>query len=224
MNASISCAVVSESLWNCTADELLRRASSADPTPGGGSVAALTAAFGFGLVQMAIGVTLADPGGAADARARLVEAQAGLRELQNSVVDAVDRDVAEFDAVMAAYRMPRGNDADQAARLRAIDDATLVATRGPLGMAEAAIDGIRLANQVESLVKRTIVSDAEAGRDLLRGAACAALRTADINLVVLERSEHPDAPALRGRRDAAGSAVSSLIRADSEGAGDRPAD
>lgn len=210
---------MSESLWNCTADELLRRASSADPTPGGGSVAAVAAAFGFGLVQMAIGVTLAGTDGAAHDRERLLGAQARLAELQGEAVMAVDRDVAEFDAVMAGYRMPRETDVEQAARREAIDAATVTATHGPLGLAEAAVGGIQLVNELEPLVKRSIVSDAQAGRDLLRGAALAALRTADINLAALEAGGHGAAPALRRRRDAAAVAV-----AGSEGAGDSQAD
>lgn len=206
-------------MWNCSADELLRRASSTDPTPGGGSVAALTAAFAFGLVQMAIGVTLSGPDAAAGERALLLEAQARMRELQSKVVQAVDRDVAEFDAVMAGYRMPRETEAERASRRRVIDDATVTATIGPLGLAEAALDGIGRVNEIEPLIKHSIVSDAQAGRDLLRGAALAALRTADINLVTLEAGAHRDAAELRRRRDAAGLAAIGL-----EGAGASPAD
>jgi formiminotetrahydrofolate cyclodeaminase len=198
---------VSASLWNSPAGELLRRASSPDPTPGGGSIAALTGAFGLGLVLMAIGVSVADASCGAGEREQLLDAQARARELQDYVAAAVDRDVAEFDAVMAGYRMPRDSDSERALRRQAIDAATVTATHGPLGLAEAAIRGITLADEVEPLVKPSIVSDARAGRDLLRGAALAAVRTADINLVALEQRGHADAPALRQRRDAASDAV-----------------
>lgn len=201
---------MNESLWNCTAAELLVRASSADPTPGGGSVAAVTAAFGFALLQMAIGVTLATPDIATDAHANLVDAQAHSQALQRDAIDAVDRDVTEFDAVMAAYRLPRETEAERDARSQAIDDATVTATRGPLRLAEGAVAGIELVNGIEPLIKSTIVSDAQAGRDLLRGAALAALRTADINLVALEGRGHSEAPTLRRRRDAVASAAAGL--------------
>jgi len=196
---------VSGSLWECSADELLRRAASAEPTPGGGSIAAVTAAFGFSLVLMAIGVTLAGEEGAADDRARLIDGQSRARALQQEAVAAVDLDVTEFDAVMAGYRLPRDTDAQRAFRRQRIDDATAAATGGPLRLAEAAIEGIELVDEIEPLIKPSIVSDAEAGRDLLRGAAFAALRTADINLLPLEERQHAAAPALRRRRDAAGS-------------------
>jgi formiminotetrahydrofolate cyclodeaminase len=201
---------VSDSLWNSTAEQLLRRASSADPTPGGGSVAALSGAFGLGLVLMAIAVSVADASYAAAEREQLLDAQSRGRELQDYVAGAVDRDVAEFDAVMAGYRMPRNSEAERAVRREAIDAATVRATHGPLGLAEATIRGIALADEVEPLVKPGIVSDARAGRDLLRGAALAAVRTADINLVALEQREHAEAPALRQRRDTAGAALGGL--------------
>ena len=46
-----------QSLWSVRADELLARTTSADPTPGGGSIAAVTGALGVGLMQMALAVT-----------------------------------------------------------------------------------------------------------------------------------------------------------------------
>ena len=46
-----------------------------------------------------------------------------------------------------------------------------------------------------------VVSDVLAGRDVIAGAARAALRTADINLAQLERLSSPAAPGLRARRE-----------------------
>jgi formiminotetrahydrofolate cyclodeaminase len=103
---------------------------------------------------------------------------------------------------MAAYRLPRETDEQRQARQQAIDEATVTVTHGPLGLAELAVVGLALGAEVEPIVKPTIVSDVQAGCDLLRGAALAALRTADINLIALEQRDHPDAPALRERRDA----------------------
>jgi formiminotetrahydrofolate cyclodeaminase len=192
-------------LWASTTEQLLHRTSSADPTPGGGAIAALTAAFGLGLVQMAITISAGDA--PTDDVTQLSAAHSRARELQAVVVEAADRDVAEFDALMAAYRMPREDDDARSARSRAIDEATVTATHGPLSLAEAAIAATELADQIEPLVKSTIVSDVQAGRDLLRGAVLAALRTADINLVGLEERGHPEAVGLRQRRDALHRAV-----------------
>ncbi|SDD49338.1 cyclodeaminase/cyclohydrolase family protein [Auraticoccus monumenti] len=193
------------SLWTLPAGELLDRTASADPTPGGGSVAAVTASLGLGLVLMSVEVTLAgahrddadtDPGELQQARTDGVELLGRLRA-------AADRDVAEFESVMAAYRLPRGDETEVATRREAVDTALVSATEGPLELVEQALAGIDLADRVEPAVSATVVSDTLAGRDLLTGAARAALRTADINLGPLERREHPQAAALRRRRDAA---------------------
>jgi formiminotetrahydrofolate cyclodeaminase len=191
------------SLWNSTAEELLQRASSADPTPGGGSIAAVAGAFGLSLVRMTIELTLSAPVPGAAAEAQLADAPGRARELQAEMVAAADRDIAQFEALMAGYRMPRESDEERSARRRVIDAATVTATDGPLGIAETSVIGIALCDEIEALVKATVVSDVQAGRDLLRGAALAALRTADINLVALEQSGHPQAPILRQRRDTA---------------------
>jgi formiminotetrahydrofolate cyclodeaminase len=197
-------------LWDDTAERLLHRASSAEPTPGGGAVAGLAAAFGLALVLMAIEVSSSAAGLDPAELEALGEGRHRAQALQSHAAAAVDRDVAEFEAVMSGYRLPRATEAEQTARQQAIDAATITATLGPLSLAETAISGIELVGLIRPRIKPSIVSDADAGGDLLRGAALAALRTADINLVALEARGHAAAAALRQRRDAAARAVADL--------------
>jgi formiminotetrahydrofolate cyclodeaminase len=199
-------------LWVSTAEQLLQRTSSADPTPGGGAIAAVTAAFGVGLIQMAVEVSVAPAVNAGPVPEALAACRQRAADLQLAIVAAADADVDEFDALMAAYRLARDSDEQRQARRQAIDVATVTATHGPLGLAELAMAAVALGAEVEPLVKPTIVSDVQAGCDLLRGAALAALRTADINLSALEQRDHPDARGIRERRDA-------VHRAASAGAG-----
>ncbi|AYG04898.1 cyclodeaminase/cyclohydrolase family protein [Gryllotalpicola protaetiae] len=182
---------MNDSLWAARAEDLLNRTASADPTPGGGSIAAICGAFGVGLVQMALAVT----GDAA------LDAQAArLAALQEGIRPAADGDVADFSAVMSAYKLPRADDAARAVRAAAIEAASIGATERPLALAAAFVDAIALSREVEPLVKASIVSDVLAGRDLVIGAARAAIRTADINIAQLERLSSPAAAGLRGRR------------------------
>lgn len=199
-------------MWVSTAEQLLQRTSSADPTPGGGAIAAVTAAFGVALIHMAIEVTVAPPMSGGAVPEALGEARLRAAELQNAIAAAADADVDEFDALMAAYRLPREDDAQREVRQQAIDAATVTAAHGPLGLAELSMTAVALGADVEPLVKATIVSDVKAGCDLLRGAALAALRTADINLNALETRAHPDAVGIRERRDAVYHAASTGMR------------
>jgi methenyltetrahydrofolate cyclohydrolase len=189
---------VSESLWAAPADELLRRTASADPTPGGGSVAAVVGAFGVGLIQMAVAVT---------GDAALDAPAARLAELQRAIEPAADGDVQDFGALMSAYRLPRGDDAERAARAREIERASIAATERPLSLVESFVAALVVARELEPLVKPGVVSDVFAGRDIVIGAARAAVRTADINIDQLERLQSPAAAQLRVRRDAARAAV-----------------
>ncbi len=197
--ASLCCPSVTDSLWEASAGQLLARTASADPTPGGGAIAAVVGAFGVGLVQMAVRVTLRAADETATTQLQQVDVRAG--ELRKLFVQAADEDVNAFDTLMDAYRMPRESDAERAARVAAISIATLSATRVPLALARAAADGMALADAARPLVKNSIASDVLAGRDLLRGAGLAALRTAAINLPALEASGQPEAADLQAERD-----------------------
>jgi formiminotetrahydrofolate cyclodeaminase len=179
---------VSESLWSAGADELLRRTASADPTPGGGSIAAVSGAFGLALVRMALVIT--DDADLSDRVERL-------DALLAHVTQAADDDVAVFEVVVAAYRSPRGDDAEREARTAAIAHAMASATELPLDLCDALLEGVEIADAVESRVRPMIVSDVQAGRDLLLGAVRAAMRTVDGNLGSLR---DPDAIAALGTR------------------------
>lgn len=191
---------VSESLWSLPADELLRRTASREPTPGNGSIAAVTGALGIGLVLMA---------------ARISDGDAGLVERGEAIlsraVAAADRDVAAFGAVMDARGMPEDDAAARRARASAVEHATVAATEGPLDLAATLVDALALAAEAEPIVKPALVSDVLAGADLIGAAARAALRAADLNLEVLEGEESPAAAALRTRRDALAAALARSV-------------
>ncbi|MDN5727007.1 MAG: cyclodeaminase/cyclohydrolase family protein [Propionibacteriales bacterium] len=184
---------MSHSIWSAPARHLLQQTASADPTPGGGSVAAVSGALGVALLQMAVVVTAAP---------QLDQPADRLAELRSEIEAAADVDVQDFVAVMAAYRLPRTDDAQQAERARAVEAALLAATEHPLTLVGALAETVTLSYELESLVKASIVSDVLAGRDIARGAALAALHTVDINLAQLDRLASPMAADLRARRDA----------------------
>lgn len=183
---------MNETLWAAPASELLSRTASSDPTPGGGSISALTGAFGVGLMRMAVAITGDDS---------LDELDGRLRELQERIAAAVDADVADFEELLAAFRLPRADEEQQRERSAAIEAASVAATESPLALVEALADALELSHELEPRVKPGVVSDVLAGRDLAAGSARAALRTADLNLDQLDRLSSPRASGLRTRRD-----------------------
>ena len=87
-----------------------RKLSTADPTPGGGSASAAVGAYAAGLVCMVASLTAESPKhrDVAD-RAREIGERA--RGLMDALLRSVDDDVAAFDEVSAAYKLPKSNDA-----------------------------------------------------------------------------------------------------------------
>lgn len=189
---------VKTSLWEASASDLLMRTSSSDPTPGGGSIAAITGALGVGLMRMAVAITGGDA---------LDRSAARLAALQERIADLADSDVRDFESLLAAYRLPSADDGARRQRNEAIQAAGITATEGPLALVEALGEALELSHRMEPTVKADVVSDVLAGRDIAAGAARAALHTADLNLEQLERLSAPRAAELRKRREDAGRRV-----------------
>ena len=166
---------MSESIWDLSLRSALDQTASAAPTPGGGSVAAISAAFGLGLVIMALEVSAKKQPTAA------AEITKG-RKLLDALTPFVDRDVAVFSAYMEALRLPKATEAEQAARDEARAAASLEAARTPLQAAEACLRSLSFAHSAARHVHKNVWSDLLAGSDLLIGALKAVLRTVDINL------------------------------------------
>lgn len=174
---------MSDSIWDLSLRAALDQTASASPTPGGGSVAPITGAFGLGLVIMALEISAKKQSPVADAAAAaLDQGRAHLSE----IAQFVDRDVAVFRAYMTALRLPKESEAEQAARDAARTAASLDAARTPLLAAEACLRALHFVRTSTPKIHKNVWSDLLAGSDLLVGAIKAVLRTVDINLPSLK--------------------------------------
>jgi formiminotetrahydrofolate cyclodeaminase len=169
---------MTESIWDLSLRSALDQTASAAPTPGGGSIAAVSGAFGLGLVIMALEVS---------AKKQLLASTAASegRKLLQELTPFVDRDVAVFSSYMEALRLPKQTEAEQATRDAARAAASLEAARTPLQAAEAYLRALSFAHKSARHINKNVWSDLLAGADLLMGALKAVLRTVDINLPML---------------------------------------
>lgn len=162
----------------------LDRLASSDPTPGGGSAAAVMGAMGAALVSMVANLTIGKPRYRqveADMRRLLRQAEA----LRIQLADAMEADVDAFNQVMAAYRLPR----DNPERSRAIQTALKQATEAPLHCARLCVTVIDLCREAAAKGNSNVLSDAGVG--VL--AAHAALKSCAINVTVnLNAIRDPD--------------------------------
>jgi len=172
-------------------DEFLDRLASSDPTPGGGSAAAIMGATGAALVSMVCNVSIGKKGCEAaepELRAVLEKSEALRRRLSAMVED----DVAAFDALMAAYKLAKLTEDDKAKRAEAIQASLRRATQVPLDCARACAEAIALARRAGERGYQQVISDA----GVAVSAAHAALRSAALNVFI-------NAPALKDRGFAA---------------------
>ena len=129
------------------------------PTPGGGSVAALAGALGAALAAMVGRLTVGKRKYAAveeEMAALIIKAE----QLRAALTARMDEDAVAFDAVMAAFKLPKGTEEEQAARNAAIQKATIGAAEVPLATARDALKVMEFALTVARKGNVNAVSDA----------------------------------------------------------------
>lgn len=153
--------------------------ASKNPTPGGGSAAAIMGAMGAALASMVCNLTVGKEK-YADVEPEMRAALERSEALRAQLLALVNDDVRVFDAVMAAYGMPKGTEEEKIARSAAIQRALKEATEVPLACARACADLIELTRIVAEKGNKGVISDA--GVAVL--AANAALRSAGLNVYI----------------------------------------
>lgn len=139
--------------------ELLDRFASDAPTPGGGSASALSGACAAALVAMVSSMAKTRTG-APEERERLDTALRWAHEAGARLRALVDEDTEAYDAVVAAYRLPKATEGEKAARKGAIALALGRATDVPLRTAEACLVVLKAAQEAAAHGNPNAASDA----------------------------------------------------------------
>jgi glutamate formiminotransferase/formiminotetrahydrofolate cyclodeaminase len=148
-------------------------------TPGGGSAAAYGAAMGAALVAMVARLTIGKKK-YANVEARMNEIILEAEGLRAKLTEGVQRDAAAFDEVMAALRLPKETEEQQAARTAAIESATHHAAEVPLEVARLAAPVLELAAELAETGNTNAISDAGSAGAL----AGAAIHAAGLNVKI----------------------------------------
>ena len=161
--------------------------ASGAPTPGGGSAAAIIGAMGAALISMVCNVTIGKKGHeAVEAEMKSVRDEA--EKLRLRLTSMVAEDIAAFDGLMAAYRLPKATEDEKSRRATAIQSSLLGATETPLACARACAEVVALSRRAGEKGYAGVISDAGVG--VL--AANTALRSAALNVYI-------NAPSLKDR-------------------------
>jgi formiminotetrahydrofolate cyclodeaminase len=175
--------------------------ASGAPTPGGGSAAAIMGAMGAALVSMVCNVTLGRKGHEA-VESEMIAVRDESEKLRLRLTSMVAEDIAAFDGLMAAYRLPKLTEEDKSRRAAAIQSSLRAATDTPLACARACAEVVALSKRAGEKGYAGVISDAGVG--VL--AANTALRSAALNVYI-------NAPSLKDRAfaDAATAELEQLL-------------
>ena len=161
--------------------EFLDALASGAPTPGGGSASAYSGAAAAGLVSMVARLTIGKKKYAeieSKMQAILTQAEA----LRNDLTLSIQFDSSAFDTVMAAYKLPKDTHEQQGTRQKAIEQATLLATQAPMGVAHKSLQVLELADQIIRLGNISALSDGATGATLATAAIHGAAYNIRINI------------------------------------------
>lgn len=150
-------------------------------TPGGGSVSAFAGALAAALGQMVAALSRKKKSQAAFAD-QLSTTLDELRRTADELTDAIDRDAASYDAVLAAFKMPQGDAAETQQRGQAIQTATRGAAAVPLQVAKRTVALFERLGQLEAIAAASMRSDLEVARFMAAAGARGALANVEINL------------------------------------------
>ncbi len=172
--------------------DLLKAFRSPEPTPGGGSAAALAGAVGASLVAMV--ASLGKPRGEGGIELEQLRA-AGERcaALSDRLTALMEADTEAYDAVVASFKLPKATDAEKSARRIRIQEALRGATEVPLEVMRACAEALELAPVVAGFGNQNALSDVQVGVELLGAGLRGAELNVDVNLQSLEDTAYVDA-------------------------------
>jgi glutamate formiminotransferase / formiminotetrahydrofolate cyclodeaminase len=163
------------------AERFVAEVSADAPTPGGGSVSALAGALAAALGEMVSRLTLRKKS-FAEHHAAVEGSLARLGELRETLLENVDRDAESYEAVMAAYKLPKAADPEKAVRAQAIELASKVAASVPLETAMLAAEIIRIAESLRAVTIPQAASDLTVALRLAEAALAGAVENVRANL------------------------------------------
>jgi formiminotetrahydrofolate cyclodeaminase len=171
--------------------EILDAIASDSPTPGGGSVAALSLAHAHALVCMVARLTLKSGKWESghDTATRVLD---GSHKGIANAIDLARRDAESFDSVMLAFRMPKTTDEELSQRRSAIAKGYLKASKVPLETAETGVVLLQGIAEFASNCNANAITDLAAAAQLAHSSVSIAALNVKINLDSLDDSFGPD--------------------------------
>ncbi len=169
-------------LMKLTVTEFINAAGSGEPTPGGGAIAAVTAATGAALAEMVANLTIGKKNYEA-VEAEMVELKDKAVFIHKRALELAQADVNAFNVFMDALALPKETDEEKEVRKAALQDAYKHAGSVPFEIGELAHKILDIAELAVSKGNKNLVTDGAIAAINARAAVKAAFLNVRINLI-----------------------------------------
>lgn len=169
--------------------EYISQTASGEPTPGGGSVAALAGSLGAALTSMVNNLTVGKkvyeelP---AETKSKIQTNFEEIKELLDQLNGIIDEDTHAFTKVMEAFKLPKETDEEKEARTQAIQDGYKVALEVPLRCAKKCLRVLELQDIFAEYGNVHAITDVGVGTLLAYTGVEGALFNVTINLASIK--------------------------------------
>ena len=165
--------------------DVLRSIASSEPTPGGGSVAALSLAHAHSLSLMVARLTLAKEKWAEGHDAAKASIELSEPALEEAILLAIS-DSEAFESVMSAYRLPKETEDEKKQRSEEIRNCTIGAALAPLNTALSAQKLLSNLEKQSASCNPNALTDLASASEMALSAAKIASLNVRINLEYIE--------------------------------------
>jgi len=176
-------------LINMTLTDFADETASESPAPGGGSIAAYMGSLGISLATMVANLSSHKKGWDERWEEFSDWAEKG-EQYKNELLKLVDADTGAFNQIMHAMGLPKSNDAEKAARTKAIQDATKYAIEVPYKVMQTAYASMEVIKAMAEIGNPNSVSDAGVGALCARSAVMGAFMNVRINAAGFDDNDY----------------------------------
>jgi formiminotetrahydrofolate cyclodeaminase len=124
--------------------------------------------------------------------AKLKELQSRLSSMRQRLLENVDRDAQSYEAVMAAFKLPKSTETEKAGRAQAIEEAAKNATSVPLETAELSAEVRKIISSLRDITIPAAAPDLAVALDLAGTAKRGAIVNVRANLPSIKDRDYLD--------------------------------
>lgn len=170
--------------FNQPINEFLKEASSSSPTPGGGSIAALSSALGISMASMVANLSLKN-----NSNIKIKK----FIEIVNDAIDTceffLEEDKRCFTEYMSVLKMPKVTKEDIVKRNQALSKASELAADIPRQLMEFGVSLLREIDEFSSDINKNVASDLGISAILLDASIQSAWITVQANLKTIKNEQ-----------------------------------